>query len=135
MKPTKREVRWAERIFETLFPATPEAPRGARDVPMGRFYTEQVASSPLPVATVYRLTMAIIYLMPLLVIRRLCTFGGLEREERERYLLTLYESRWYALRQTITLVKMIAGTAFLGFPEIQRQFGVEHDDAITPIEI
>ncbi|MAE71944.1 MAG: hypothetical protein CME06_15940 [Gemmatimonadetes bacterium] len=102
---------------------------------MGRFYAEQVASSPLPVAMVYRITMAIIYLMPLVVIGRFHTFGGLDKEDRERYLMKIYESRWYALRQTITLVKMIAGTAFLGFPEIQRQFGVEHHDATSPIEI
>ncbi len=135
MQPTRREIGWAETIFEALFPVTEDAPIGASEVPMGRFYADQVAACPALVALLYRVTLALIYLlMPLLMLGRPRTFRALSTDQRRKLLEQLYASRVYALRQTVTLIKMIAGTGFLGFPEVQRQFGVEHEDATPPIE-
>ncbi|MCA9772089.1 MAG: hypothetical protein KC466_06750 [Myxococcales bacterium] len=137
MKPSEREVRWAVELFAALFPPDPEAGArlGAADLPMGAFYVDQIQATPPPVALGYRAVIAMIYMLPVLVIGRPRFFGGLSALEKEVYLTRLMQSRWYFLRETLTLVKMIAGTGFLGFPEVQRQFGVEHDDAVAPVEV
>ncbi len=133
MTPSKMEVRWAIELFSSTFPATREAPLGAAGVPMGAFYRDQIQACPPSVAMAYRLSVAALWWMGPLVLGRFGSFRRLSLEERERCLMKLYASPVYAIRQTVTLLKVIAGTGYLGFPDVQRQFGVMHEGATGPL--
>ena len=107
MTPSKMEVRWAIELFSSTFPATREAPLGAAGVPMGAFYRDQIQACPPSVAMAYRLSVAALWWMGPLVLGRFGSFRRLSLEERERCLMKLYASPVYAIRQTVTLLKVI----------------------------
>jgi len=135
MRPTEAEIRWALATFDAVFPPAPDvgAPVGARDVDMRAYYVDMIESAPGYVAAGYRAIVALVYWLPVFFTGRPTTLAGLPPDACEAYLDRWYHSRFYALRQGVTLVKMLAATGYMGFPEVQRQFGVDYPDGVPPV--
>lgn len=133
MSPTRAEARRAEAIFAALFPAEAGLP-GAAALPMGAFYADLLRASPPAVALGYRALVLALWLLPPLFLGTPRTFGGLSEAEREEYLGRWAKSRLYAVRQMVTLLKMLAGVGYLGFPETQRALGADYPDAVPPVD-
>src|SRR6185436_17364415 len=122
--------------FETILPAAadPGLPLGARDVPMGQFLDDLLASVPLLTAIGLRGALWLVMLAPLAVLRRprTVTFLGLDPAARAALLDRLRRSDRYLVRESVTLLKVMACLGFGGLAAVQGRLGIHPLDDTPP---
>src|SRR5438552_650162 len=107
------EVRWARAIGRVVLP--PGLLRGAvDDVDLGREVARECAQSPWYAALVVRAALWLTWFAPLVLLRRPRTFGGLDGRRRREVLERLLASPRYAVRATMTLLKLTFCVRLLG---------------------
>jgi hypothetical protein len=128
------ERRWLVRVFEVLLPrgADPRIPLGAADVPMGRFVDDLLADSSLEFVAGLRLCLWMMMLAPLVVLRRLRTFLGIDPAQQAAVLERLRTSDVYVFREVPMLLKTIACLGFFGLPQVQGAIGLNPIDTTPP---
>ena len=117
----KFEHRWAESVFDGMFPANvdPRIPLGARDADMVGLFEDARAAVPPRVALGLRLALWLVALAPLFTIGKLVTIGALAGADRERVLLALLSSPLYFVRQLTLLLKAFGAFFFLSAPGVR----------------
>ncbi len=128
------ERRWLCRVFESVLPAgaDPGLPLGARDVPMGRFLDDLLARAPLLTVIGLRGALWLVMLAPLALLRRPRTFLGLDPATRAALLDRLRHSDRYMVRESVTLLKIIACLGFGGLAPVQQHLGIHPTDDTPP---
>jgi hypothetical protein len=128
------ERRWLVRVFEVLLPrgADPRVPVGAADVAMGRFVDDLLADSSLEFIAGLRLCLWMMMLAPLVVLRKLRTFLGLDPSEQSIVLERLRSNDVYLFREVPMLLKTIACLGFFGLPQVQGSIGIHPIDTTPP---
>jgi hypothetical protein len=131
---SRSERRWLLMVFDAVVPsgATERLPKGARDVPMGRFVDDLFAHAPLHFCLGVRACLWIVMLSPWFVLRRFTTFAGLSRGERIRLLEEFGKSERYTIREAPLLFKTVACLGYCGLPEIQTRVGISPVDKKPP---
>ena len=117
----KFERRWAEAVFDGLFPAKVDArvPMGARDADMVGLFEDAREAVPPRVALGLRIALWLVALAPLFTIGKLVSIGGLEGVDRERVLLALLSSPLYFVRQLTLLLKTFGALFFFSAPGVR----------------
>lgn len=129
------ERRWLGTLFETILPseADERLALGARDVPMDAFLDDLTLHAPTHFNAGLRGSIwLLVWILPLVVLRRFATFPGLEPAERLALLERLAASDVYLLRELPTLFKTIACLGFCGMPEVQQSVGIAPTDDDPP---
>lgn len=128
------ERSWLLVIFETVVPsgADPKFPRGARDVPMGRFVDDLLTHAPAHFSLGLRACIWILSLSPLFVIGRFGTFASLDAASRLDLLHRFSRSPNYVIREMPLLFKTVACLGFCGLPDVQSELGITPVDATPP---
>lgn len=128
------ELRWAERIFDAVFPAGVEGglAKGARDFPLRGLLVDVSRCAPRDFVFGLRAGIWLVTLAGPLLVGRLRRFGALSIDERAAVLQAMTESRFYLVREIPMLLKMVAGLGYAAFPEVQRAAGLETVDATPP---
>jgi hypothetical protein len=128
------ERRWLLRIFAAILPSggDPAQPRGAADVPLGRFIDDFAVHAPLITLIGLRAAVWLVMLAPLLVLRRGRTFLGLGAAEQVQLLERLRRSNRYFVRESALLLKLVACLGFCGLAAIQEPIGIVPLDETPP---
>lgn len=121
-------------IFEAIVPAgaTERLPIGARDLPMGRYADDLVATAPPRVALGYRAAAWIVVLLGPLLTGRPGRFTRMDSEARAGVLARLEKSSVYVLRELPTLFKMLVVLGYCGAPQVQEALGITERDDTPP---
>jgi hypothetical protein len=127
------ERRALARVFEAILPsgAHPRMPLGARDLPVGRFVDDLLASASLLTVFGLRAALWLLLAAPLLRLPPR-SFRGLPAGERVALLDRLRRSDRYLVRQAVTLLKLMACLAVCGLHPVQRRLGIHPTDATPP---
>lgn len=111
---TALERRWANEIFDAIYPAgvDPRVPYGVRDCDVDGYLDECQRIWPTLTVVGFRVTLFAIGLASVVLLRTWRTFGRLTVDERVRVLSMLYVSRFYVVRQLVILMKVSAGVVY-----------------------
>jgi hypothetical protein len=128
------ERRWLLRIFAAILPSgvDPAQPRGAVDVPMGRFIDDFVVHAPLVTLIGLRAALWLVMLAPLVVLGRARSFLGLGATEQVDVLDRLRRSDRYFVRESALLLKLVACLGFCGLAAVQEPIGIAPLDDLPP---
>lgn len=115
---TSVERRWQVALFAAIIPGA-EGGRlpGLNAIALDTFWPRFQQAAPLLVRFGFRFSIIALSLLPLLTHGR--AFPRLNRDQQDAYLHSLITSRWYALRQLVTVVKLIACFAYFNDSEVQ----------------
>ncbi len=132
-KLTRREVRWAEAAFGTIFPPLPEQgfELGIVDMNVEQFVDETRARSPAITAFGIRFAIWFAALSPLFVIGRFATLAGLSQDDRERVMSALMMSPIYLVRQMVLILKATGALLYGGHPAIRARCHAGTGEAAT----
>ena len=102
---TRWEMHWADVIGRTLIPKGVQG--GVIDnVSPSERLVDEARLSPKPVAFLYRIALVMVWFAPLFVVRRLCTFGSLNEDDRVRVFEALLAAKNYEIRMIATVLKI-----------------------------
>lgn len=121
---TRLEAQWFTWICAALFPEPPRGPYpvGITSLQPARFYARLCAEARFDHHLTLRAALWVVALVvPVVVLGRLRTFGGLTVEEREAALLGMIQSRHYLLRQLAFLMKAQAGQVYCAHEVVRRR--------------
>jgi hypothetical protein len=113
---TSLERRWCDALLSAVLPRTEKLP-GIAAVPLDTFWVQFRSAAPFLVRFGFRFSVLALCLLPLLRYGR--TFPQLGALQQDAYLRWLLTSRSYALRQLITVVKLIGCFAYFQNPQVQ----------------
>ncbi len=124
MRLTEVETRWALSLIEAVFPQQPSDKGDHIDhsKELRAFLQDIFANGPITFTLLARVVFILLQLMPLFIIGRLKLFINLSADDKDRFLMALYNSRWYLLRQLGLLVKLIGGLGYLGIDHVRERF-------------
>jgi hypothetical protein len=128
------ERRWLLRIFETIFPGAiaPQLPKGAADMPLGRFIDDFAVHAPLQALAGLRVGIWMVMLAPVFILGRARSFLGLSAAEQVLLLDRMRRSRRYLVREALLFVKTVACLGFCGLATVQEPLGIHPTDETPP---
>lgn len=131
---TSFERRWLLTICDTIIPSDShdELTAGASAAPLGAFFDDVFARSPVDMRAGIRAATWVITWLPLFWRLKLRPFGRLRREDRVALLTSLAGSRFYLVREIPNLLKIIACMGWSSMPAVQAQLGMPNPDATPP---
>jgi hypothetical protein len=120
---TRAERRWRDALLAAMIPArTGEQLPGFEDLDMGPFWDDVRRTAPPLLRFALRLAVWALTWLPLLVLGRPSSFGGLSRPDQDRMLRRVTASRSYLLRQLVQTVRVMACFAYFRAPEVRTYF-------------
>lgn len=122
MRLWRRELRWAATIGRALLPAGLLG-GVVDDVDLGDAFRRECLEPPWYAALLLRASLWLTWFAPLLVLRRLSTFGGLDAAARELVLERLLDSKIYLVRATAMFLKLSSCMMLLGDERVMRLIG------------
>lgn len=135
MKLARFEQRWARTIGDAIVGDPREALGGVRaEIDLGAALGEEVQLATPATAAVLRLALWLAWLAPLWRRGRLDSFGALSAPEREALLDDLMDSRSYAVRELLMLLKLFVCLRLLGEPRALGHIGA-YDLGAGPVRL
>ena len=128
----KFERRWARVLFSAIVPGGlhEDVPEGAGDLGAVDTLNDLYTRSSVLGAIGFRGGLWLCWFLPLFVVGRFRTFGGLTVEQRDAFLQKLYIHRAYTLRQLLFLMRMVACTGYFRDTSARKAFNVYYSDAV-----
>ena len=135
-----RERRWRDALMAALIPVGPPNDGRPEQDPAGRlpglaeldttsFWADLDQAAPPLLRLGLRVAVWALTWMPLVLVGRLCTFPRLSPDAQDQLLSRAAASRWYLLRQLVTLLKALACFAYFREPAVRARFGPNDEPA------
>ncbi len=112
------ERRWCQALLEAMIPSGERQP-GIAAVDMAPFWPRFQAAAPPLLRHGLRASVWLLTWLPLIWPGCWRTFGGLNDERRDRFLVAVAGSRFFLLRQVVLAVKLVACLAGFHGPAVR----------------